>query len=80
MWSDCAARRSFVGNKAEEGKRLLAESDLAVITADNLAEEEKAVSAVQKKEKNMSVLINRKRASSVKGSLVLMVVDTQKPV
>ncbi|MBM76827.1 MAG: ADP-forming succinate--CoA ligase subunit beta [Proteobacteria bacterium] len=37
------------GNKAEEGKRLLAESDLAVITADNLAEAaEKAVSAVQK--------------------------------
>ena len=35
------------GNKAEEGKRLLAESDLDVITADNLAEAaEKAVAAV----------------------------------
>jgi len=36
------------GNKAEEGKRLLAESDLDVITADNLAEAaEKAVAAVK---------------------------------
>jgi succinyl-CoA synthetase beta subunit len=37
------------GNKADEGKRTLAESGLKVITADNLAEAaEKAVSAVQK--------------------------------
>ncbi len=37
------------GNKAAEGKALLAASDLAVITADNLAQAaEKAVSAVQK--------------------------------
>ena len=36
------------GNKAEEGKRLLAESDLDVITADNLADAaEKAVAAVK---------------------------------
>ena len=37
------------GNKADEGKRTLAESGLKVITADNLAEAaEKAVTAVQK--------------------------------
>jgi succinyl-CoA synthetase beta subunit len=37
------------GNKSEEGKRILAESELSVITADNLAEAaEKAVNAVNK--------------------------------
>lgn len=50
--SECGLKVPLVvrlsGNKAAEGKRILAESDLAVITADNLAEAaDKAVSAIQ---------------------------------
>ena len=50
--SECGLKVPLVvrlsGNKAAEGKRILAESDLSVITADNLAEAaDKAVSAIQ---------------------------------
>ena len=50
--SECGLKVPLVvrlsGHKAAEGKRILAESDLSVITADNLAEAaDKAVSAIQ---------------------------------
>ena len=57
MWSNGTLVVRLSGNKAEEGKRILA-SLTWLSSADNLAGSEKAEALFKNKEKNMSVLIN----------------------